>query len=127
MGTATGRHPVAVPVSLSTHVLDAALGRPARDVHVVLSRRVPDGWIRCAEGRTDADGRLRLLDDAGGEADLEAGVHRIDFDTGAYFTATGQVGFYPQVSVTFEVTDPAAHHHVPLLLSPFAYSTYRGS
>jgi 5-hydroxyisourate hydrolase len=127
MGTATGRHPVAVPVSLSTHVLDAALGRPARDVHVVLSRQAPGGWTRCAEGRTDADGRLRPVDDAGGEADLEAGVYRLDFDTGAYFEATGQVGFYPQVSVTFQVTDPAAHHHVPLLLSPFAYSTYRGS
>ncbi len=127
MGAATDGHPVAVPMTLSTHVLDAALGRPARDVQVVLSRRAPGGWTRCAGGRTDADGRLRPVDDAGAEAELEAGVYRLDFDTGAYFTATGQVGFYPQVSVTFEVTDPAAHHHVPLLLSPFAYSTYRGS
>jgi len=114
-------------MSLSTHVLDAALGRPARDVHVILYRLASEGWTRCAEGRTDADGRLRPVDDAGGESALEAGVHRLDFDTGAYFAATGQIGFYPQVSVTFEVTDPAAHHHVPLLLSPFAYSTYRGS
>jgi 5-hydroxyisourate hydrolase len=118
---------VAVPMSLSTHVLDAALGRPAQDVHVVLLRQAPAGWTRCGHGRTDADGRLRPVDDAGGEAELEAGVYRLDFDTAAYFGATGQVGFYPQVSVTFEVTDPAAHHHVPLLLSPFAYSTYRGS
>ena len=109
-------------MSMSTHVLDAALGRPARDVHVALLRQAADGWTRCAEGRTDADGRLRLVD-----GDLEAGVHRVEFDTGAYFEATGQAGFYPQVSVTFEVTDGAAHHHVPLLLSPFAYSTYRGS
>ena len=109
-------------MSLSTHVLDAALGRPAADVHVALFRQAPEGWTRCAEGRTDADGRLRPMD-----GELEAGVHRLDFDTGAYFEATGQVGFYPQVCVTFEVTDPAAHHHVPLLLSPFAYSTYRGS
>ena len=114
-------------MSLSTHVLDAALGRPAAGVHVVLSRSHPRGWTRCAQGRTDADGRLRPVDDASGEAELEAGVYRLDFDTAAYFAATGQRGFYPEVSVTFEVTDPPAHHHVPLLLSPFAYSTYRGS
>ena len=114
-------------MSLSTHVLDAALGRPARDVHVVLSRLAPEGWTACADGRTDADGRLRPVDDAGADIDLQRGVYRLDFDTAAYFEASGQVGFYPQVSVTFEVTDPATHHHVPLLLSPFAYSTYRGS
>jgi 5-hydroxyisourate hydrolase len=114
-------------VSLSTHVLDAALGRPARDVPVVLWRLAGGGWTRCAEGRTDADGRLRPVDDAGREVDLERSVYRLDFDTAAYFSATGQAGFYPQVSVTFEVTDPGSHHHVPLLLSPFAYSTYRGS
>lgn len=114
-------------MTLSTHVLDAALGRPARDVSVVLSRLSAEGWTPCAGGRTDADGRLRPVDDGGREVHLETGVYRFDFDTAAYFTATGQVGFYPQVSVTFEVTDPAAHHHVPLLLSPFAYSTYRGS
>jgi 5-hydroxyisourate hydrolase len=60
-------------------------------------------------------------------AELEAGDYRITFDTGEYFAATGQKGFYPEVAVTFTVTDPGQHHHVPLLLSPFAYSTYRGS
>jgi 5-hydroxyisourate hydrolase len=114
-------------MSLSTHVLDAALGRPARDVPVVLFRLAPAGWVRCGAGRTDADGRLRPADDAGHEVELEAAVYRLDFDTAAYFAATGQVGFYPEVGVTFEVTDPGSHHHVPLLLSPFAYSTYRGS
>ena len=64
-------------MSLSTHVIDAVLGRPAAGVHVVLSRRSPDGWTRCAQGRTDADGRLRPLDDASGEAQLEAGVYRL--------------------------------------------------
>jgi 5-hydroxyisourate hydrolase len=93
----------------------------------VLSRLATGEWTRCTEGRTDADGRLRPADDAGREVDLECGIYRLDFDTAAYFSATGQVGFYPQVSVTFEVTDAASHHHVPLLLSPFAYSTYRGS
>lgn len=125
--TADSRDDGAAPVSLSTHVLDAALGCPARDVQVVLFQLGAEGWTRRAAGRTDADGRLRPADDAGREVDLDRCVYRLDFDTGAYFSATGQVGFYPQVSVTFEVTDPAAHHHVPLLLSPFAYSTYRGS
>jgi 5-hydroxyisourate hydrolase len=114
-------------VSLSTHVLDAASGRPARDVHVVLYRRTPEGWTRCGEGRTDADGRLRPVDDSGREVALERCVYRLHFDTGAYFKTNGQVGFYPEVSITFEVIEPATHHHVPLLLSPFAYSTYRGS
>ncbi len=84
------------------------------------------GWQTLAEGVTDADGRYRHSDQ-GGTDQLPAGIYRVDFDTGSYFSASNQVGFYPEVSVTFEVTDPAAHHHVPLLLSPFAYSTYRGS
>jgi 5-hydroxyisourate hydrolase len=114
-------------VTLSTHVLDAALGRPAQAVPVTLQHWSDEGWQRLAEGVTDADGRLRLSTDAGEELALQAGIHRLDFATASYFAATGQTGFYPQVSITFEVTDPAAHHHVPLLLSPFAYSTYRGS
>jgi len=114
-------------VSLSTHVLDAALGRPARDVHVILLQLAAEGWNRCADGRTDTDGRLRPVDDAGDEITLQRRIYRLDFDTATYFRATEQVGFYPEVNVTFDVTDPTAHHHVALLLSPFAYSTYRGS
>jgi 5-hydroxyisourate hydrolase len=114
-------------MTLSTHVLDAALGRPARNVAVAVDRWAGDRWVRLASGVTDADGRLRPVDDGGGEVELSEGVHRIEFATGAYFEATGQKGFFPQVSITFEVTEPSAHHHVPLLLSPFAYSTYRGS
>lgn len=104
-------------MTLSTHVLDAALGRPAVDVAVRLDR---DGVV-LAEARTDADGRVREL------GALSAGTYRLTFDTGGYFAATGQQGFYPEVAVTFAVTDAERHHHVPLLLSPFAYSTYRGS
>ena len=113
-------------MSLSTHVIDAVLGRPAAGVHVVLSRRSPDGWTRCAQGRTDADGRLRPLDDASGEAQLEAGVYELTFDTAAYFAAPGRPG---STRRSGDVRDhrPSAHHHVPLLLSPFAFSTYRGS
>ena len=97
-----------------------------RRVPLVLRVAGPAGWQTLAEGVTDADGRYRYSDQAGSDR-FPAGRYRVEFDTGSYYSASGQVGFYPEVSVTFEVTDPAAHHHVPLLLSPFAYSTYRGS
>jgi 5-hydroxyisourate hydrolase len=109
--------------TLSTHVLDAASGRPAADVRVVLDRRDGDSWQRLGGGVTDDDGRVGDLA-AGG---LGAGVHRLVFATGDYFAATGQTGFYPEVPVVFEVTDPNRHYHIPLLLSPYAFSTYRGS
>lgn len=105
-------------MSLSTHVLDAARGRPAAGVAVRLER---DGAVLAA-ATTDGDGRVGDL-----AAELAAGTYRLAFATGDYFAATGQQGFYPEVVVAFTVTDPAQHHHVPLLLSPFAYSTYRGS
>jgi 5-hydroxyisourate hydrolase len=101
--------------------LDATSGVPAFGVAVTVESRVDDVWQRTAEGSTDADGRIRELGAPG------AGVHRISFDTGGYFARSGVRAFYPEVSVTFEITDADAHHHVPLLLSPFAYSTYRGS
>jgi 2-oxo-4-hydroxy-4-carboxy-5-ureidoimidazoline decarboxylase len=103
---------------LSTHVLDAALGRPAAGVAV----RLLLGEELLAEAKTDDDGRVRALG-----PDLVAGTYRLVFATGEYFAATAPECFYPEVVVTFTVTDPARHHHVPLLLSPFAYSTYRGS
>lgn len=104
-------------MTLSTHVLDAVSGRPAVGVAVTLEHA---GTV-LATARTDDDGRVPDL------GPLGTGTHRITFDTGGWFAATGQRGFYPEVSVAFTVTDPDAHHHVPLLLSPFAYSTYRGS
>lgn len=111
---------------ITTHVLDTAAGRPARGVPVRLEVRSPDrGWVTLAERTTDADGRVRDLIAEG--AKLDAGTYRLTFGTGAYFTAQGQSGFFPEASVVFEVRDPAQHHHVPLLLSPFGYSTYRGS
>ena len=75
---------------------------------------------------TDSDGRYRYQAD-GKDVALAAGIYELTFDTAAYFAGSGQVGFYPKVTVTFEITDVTAHHHVPLLLSPFAFSTYRGS
>ena len=109
---------------ITTHVLDAAYGRPAAGVPVRLERVHGSGAVDVlGEGRTDGDGRLRGL----GPDVLAEGAYRLVFDTGAWFAAADRTTFYPEVVVTFAVTDPAAHHHVPLLLSPFAYSTYRGS
>ena len=110
--------------SLSTHVLDTTLGRPARGVRVVLYRARPDTrWQQLAAAVTDADGRIREFDL---KEPLESGEHRLVFDTGGYFAARGGDGFYPRVAVDFELRE-GEHHHVPLLLSPFGYSTYRGS
>jgi 5-hydroxyisourate hydrolase len=109
---------------ISTHVLDTARGRPAQGVPVVLERSAQDGWYELGRGATDADGRVRdLLPDGAPVAD---GRYRLTFDTGAYFRARGEAAFYPEVAVVFTVAGDE-HHHVPLLLSPFGYSTYRGS
>jgi len=105
--------------TLSTHVLDAVRGAPAAGVGVRLDR---DGDL-VAEATTDADGRIGRL----GPPELAAGTYRLTFATGAYFAALGQPTFYPQVQITFTVGEPEQHYHVPVLLSPFAYSTYRGS
>ena len=105
---------------VTTHVLDAALGRPAVGVAVALYDA--DGAL-VADGATDDDGRVS---DLGPDA-LPVGEYRIVFETAAYFAASGVDGFYPRVTIDFELTDAAAHYHVPVLLSPFAYSTYRGS
>jgi 5-hydroxyisourate hydrolase len=113
-------------MSVTTHVLDLAAGRPAVGVAVALQARdATGGWTRLGQGATDQQGRLAGLLPA--ERRLEAGVHRLVFDTGAWFADSGLVGFYPEVSVVFEVRDPTQHYHVPLLLSAYGYSTYRGS
>jgi 5-hydroxyisourate hydrolase len=106
-------------------VLDTSLGRPAAGVAVTLERREADRWLEVGRGRTDADGRCRDLLPQG--VALQQSVYRLTFDSGAYFAARGVAAFYPEVGVVFEVREPAQHHHVPLLLSPFGYSTYRGS
>ena len=110
---------------ISTHVLDTARGCPAAGVPVVLEA-IDSGGSSREIGRhvTDADGRVREL--VGGGA-LGAGAYRLTFDTAAYFGALATESFYPSVAVVFVVADPAQHYHVPLLLSPFGYSTYRGS
>ena len=101
--------------AVSTHVLDTAQGRPAEGIRITLEQR--DGLV-LGDGVTDADGRVEDL----GPERLETGDYVLRFDTATYVQ-----GFYPEVIVAFRVTDAAEHYHVPLLLSPYGYSTYRGS
>ncbi|WP_068276658.1 hydroxyisourate hydrolase [Aldersonia kunmingensis] len=106
--------------SVSTHVLDTALGKPAAGVALALFTA---SGTEVARARTDADGRVgELLPDLPVTGDFW-----LVFATGAYFTGTGRTGFYPEVTISFSITEPDEHYHVPLLLSPYAYSTYRGS
>ena len=99
---------------------------PAAGVRVLLEWIDTDGhWQIIGHGETDADGRQRSLMPESGSA--PPGIYRLTFDTRRYFEAQAIASFYPNVAVTFEIVDGEAHHHVPLLLSPFGYTTYRGS
>ncbi|KAB1656744.1 hydroxyisourate hydrolase [Pseudoclavibacter chungangensis] len=105
---------------VTTHILDAALGRPAADVAIVLETSSGE---RIVSARTDADGRVKDL----GPDRLEAGDYRLRFEVAEYFARTGTDTFYPVVTIDFTIADVEQHYHVPLLISPFAFSTYRGS
>jgi 5-hydroxyisourate hydrolase len=116
---------------ITTHVLDTAAGRPARGVPVELERAASESvfggvteWQMIGGGATDADGRCKELTKPG---PVEPGTYRIRFQTGVYFDSIKTAGFFPVVEIQFTVVDGAAHYHVPLLLSPYGYSTYRGS
>lgn len=110
---------------ITTHVLDVSLGRPAADVSVLLESKSSTGeWTEIARGATDSDGRLK---DLAAQKDLAAGIYCLTFDTGAYFAQRHVESLYPQVNILFEVRHGQTHYHIPLLLSPFGYSTYRGS
>ena len=111
---------------ITTHVLDTARRAPGAGVRVVLERAGADAqWLVVGHGETDADGRLRTLMPESSSA--APGVYRLVFSTRAYFDAQGVRSFFPHVTVTFEIADADAHYHVPLLISPFGYTTYRGS
>ena len=111
---------------ITTHVLDVVSGRPGAGIKVMLERKTDTaGWQAIAEGTTDADGRITDL-----MSPIEpflVGHYRLAFDTGAYFSLRNAEAFFPQITISFLVNDAAQHHHVPLLLSPFGYTTYRGS
>ncbi|WP_425614025.1 hydroxyisourate hydrolase [Anatilimnocola sp. NA78] len=109
---------------ITTHILDASRGCPAAGVHVQLEKLVDGEWQPCGASQTNSDGRVvdLLLPSA-----FTSGSYRLTFATGEYYQQLGTVTFYPQVVIEFIVTDVSQHYHVPLLLSPFGYSTYRGS
>ena len=109
--------------AITTHILDTATGRPASGVGMVLERERDGGWATLFRGETNADGRATLVE----QGALEAGNYRVTFDTGGYHAGQGVRGFYPRVQVDFVVEDATQHFHVPLLVSPFGFSTYRGS
>ena len=119
---------------ITTHVLDLASGRPASGIAVILLRREEGkegdakegGWREIGRGVTDSDGRARSLLPDGTRA--EPGTYRLTFDTSSYFKENlSSLSFFPEITITFSITDTTRPYHVPLLLSPFGYSTYRGS
>lgn len=113
-------------IGISTHVLDTSSGLPAAGVRVALFQRARGGeWLLLAEQTTNADGRVpSFVDPSSIEPTSD---YRLVFDVDSYFSARSQPVFFPEVQVSFRILEPSRHHHVPLLLSPFGYSTYRGS
>lgn len=111
---------------ITTHVLDTTQGKPAQGVPIILAHQSASGtWVNLAEGITDADGRVGTLLPA--DTILAPGIYRLTFNTAAYFQGQGLSGFYPYVPIVFEIKEPDQHYHVPLLLNPYGYATYRGS
>ena len=111
---------------MSAHVLDLVRGKPAADVPVRLEKQDPAGdWRVLASARTDQEGRCPQLLPEG--ADISAGVYRLTFDTASYFAQQRMVALYPVVDITFQVQAGESHFHIPLLLSPNGYTTYRGT
>ena len=109
---------------ITTHILDTSSGKPAADVPLKLEKKTADGWQILADGRTNADGRVSDL--LPKDAVLPVGVYKMTFDTEGYFAAQNLPTFYPYVEISFYVRD-GGHYHIPLLLSPFGFTTYRGS
>ena len=109
---------------ITTHILDTTKGKPAANVTIALLQQTGDNWQEIARGKTNADGRIPDL--LPKEKQVELGVYKMKFYTQEYFAQDGTVNFYPFVEIVFTVAGPE-HYHVPLLLNPFGYSTYRGS
>jgi 5-hydroxyisourate hydrolase len=112
-------------MSISTHILDTSLGRPATGVAVSLARRQQEIWHVLCEAKTDTDGRCNHLLPV--DSPLESGLYRIRFETAAYCRAQHTASLYPYVEIVFEVRDTTQHYHIPLLLAANGYTTYRGN
>jgi 5-hydroxyisourate hydrolase len=117
--------------SITSHILDTSLGRPAGQVEVVLERFEEGVWRQLGRGETNAEGRVERLHS---DTPPQPGTYRLTFETGAYFARSGRACFHPAIVISFEVasTEPGnqaghRHFHVPLLIAPFGYTTYRGS
>ena len=111
---------------ITTHVLDISKGKPAHGIPVILQQQTPKGdWAELGRSLTDVDGRITDLLPEHGR--LTRGIYRLRFETASYYQSIGIYSLYPYVTVVFELQDGVTHHHIPLLLSPFGYSTYRGT
>lgn len=111
--------------AITTHILDTSIGKPAANVPVFLDILEEGEWQRLGSGATDADGRVKTL--LAEDHALVKGTYRLEFRVADYFEAQQVKGFYPYVKIVFTLEDLTSHYHVPLLLNPFGYSTYRGS
>lgn len=111
--------------AITTHILDTSKGKPAAGVPVFLDFQDQGEWQRLGSGQTDADGRCKTLLPDGHT--LARGLYRLEFRVSDYFDSSGTKAFYPYVKIVFSLEEPESHYHVPLLLNPFGYSTYRGS
>ncbi|WP_075183493.1 hydroxyisourate hydrolase [Pantoea sp. 1.19] len=109
--------------TLSTHVLDTALGRPAEGISIVLEQWLPDGWVHLHAGITDGDGRIRQLS----PAPLAAGRYRLVAALSDYFQRSGRPSLWPQAQIDVQLPGDEAHYHLPFLITPWSWSTYRGS
>ncbi len=110
---------------ISTHVLDTALGKPVQGIAVSLEREIAGKWVALSNDTTDSDGRISTM--LPGSAALVLGNYKLCFDTDSYFQASGVTSLYPRIEIIFSVLDSNAKYHIPLLLTPNGYTTYRGS
>jgi len=110
---------------ITTHVLDTTRGLPAQNLPIKLYSKTNDDWIKIAGGKTNTDGRISNL--LSNDVKLSAGIYRMNFNTNEYFKSSGETGFYPYVDIVFELDSSGQHYHIPLLLTAYGYSTYRGS
>lgn len=109
---------------ITTHVLDTSTGRPAEGLKVTLYKQDGEAWSEVTQGTTNADGRI--TDWMAGQ-DRQAGIYRVEFETGAWFRSHQRACFYPSISIVFTLEQPEEHYHIPLLLTDYGYTTYRGS